>query len=591
MKKISFIIILLLTVIGFFLRVLPFGYGMSYIDFSDTFLFSKALDLANGITHNDFSQFKNPSHYPYFSSYLLLSIFGVFYAIGLIIGVFSSASEFLNYVILHIEQLFEISRIVIAVFGTLLIPLVYLVTKKILSGITKKWADIGALLSAFLMCFSLLHIHYSHLVRPHLLVAFMIFLSFYVYLFLIEKKTLSLYILLGLVGGLTLGTLHNGFLVIFVLIIGHFLIIQERGRAQNIKFKIKNFVSLNFLFGLSAFFLTTVICWPYVLLNLKKALFLDNKINVSLSGQYVTVGGFTGKGWITALKGLILSESGLIVLLITLILYLVALKKQKGDKYSIENFKYRAGITGALFILISHFLVLGAYGTTEYKFAVPLVPFLSMFAGILFGQIMNLVARKKHFYLKILIVIFLVFSTIQSIRLSVLVIRKDTRELAAEWIEKNINSSQMIAISSGGPKFFPSQESLKVKLSLAGPNSLGKRDNLLLTITPENYPANSRTIFPLWAFDENEARAYNFIKTQVDYFIWANQSAGYDFSSLRDTEKQMGTRLGKLVATFGPFKKPSKITSGFPTQIYNPIIDLWTLNRMGPIIEIYKINN
>jgi hypothetical protein len=45
------------------------------------------------------------------------------------------------------------------------------------------------------------------------------------------------------------------------------------------------------------------------------------------------------------------------------------------------------------------------------------------------------------------------------------------------------------------------------------------------------------------------------------------------------------------VATFSPFENQTEIISGFPTQIDNPIIELWTLERMGPIIEIYKINN
>jgi hypothetical protein len=472
-----------------------------------------------------------------------------------------------------------------AIFGALLMPLVYLATKKILSNITniaKKCIDIGALLSASLMCFSLLHIHYSHLVRPHLLVAFMIFLSFYIYLLLIERGNLFFYILLGLVGGFTVGTLHNGFLIIFLLIIAHFLIVRKEK---------KRFLSLNLFLGIITFILAAVICWPHVVLNLQKTLFLDDKINLSLSGQYVTVSGFTGRGWLNVPKGLILSETSLVILLIIFTICFVALKKQIKGKYSIENFNYKASVTGALFVLISHFLVLGTYGTSEYKFAVPLIPFLSVFVGILFAQISEFLTKKKHLYLKILTIILLLFSIIQSARLVVLITKKDTRELAANWINENIDPSLMIAVSSGGPKFFPSQESLKTKLSLAGQDSLGKKDKLLLALTPEEYPKNNRNIFPLWAFDENRTKIYSFIKTKSDYFIWANQSSSPNFSPLRHLEKQIGTRLGKLVATFSPFENQTEIISGFPTQIDNPIIELWTLERMGPIIEIYKINN
>ena len=585
-KQIIFIIIFLLTVIAFFLRVLPFGYGMAHIYFSDTPLFSKALKLAEGFAQHDFSQFTSPSYYPYFFSYIFLFVFGIFYLIGVIGGIFSSANEFFKYAILQMEQLFEISRIIIAVAGTLLIPLVYLSVRKILLVGKRRWVEVGALFSAFLMCFSVLHINYSHFVRPHLAVAFTLFLSFYFYLILLEKKNLISYILLGIASGLAIGTLHNGFLAISFLIIAHFFI---RSRQNN-----KKIFSFPFIAGLIAFLLVFSICWPYLILNMGNALGLGGgKFDITLSGRSHTLQGyFTGEGLIVGLKGLVLNETGLVILLIIfLIIYFVSLQKKRKDEISVENSYYKTAIKGGVFMLIAHFVIFGMYSIPSYRFLVPLIPFLCVFIGILFGYSLEKISTKYRPWLIVLVAIVLIFPIVQSIRLTTLIARKDTRDLAAEWIEKNIDPSQMIAISSKGPKLFPNKESLEKKLLLAGPDSLGQRDNLLLSFSKEEYPQQSRSIFPLWAFDENQKKIYDFLKNQSDYFVfdYANSYPGID--PTRDAEQQMAIRLGILVKTFNPFRKISNVNSLFPGQIENPIINLWVLERMGPVIEIYKIKH
>lgn len=588
-KYFIFISIILLTLIAFLLRVLPFGYGMAHIYFNDTFLFSKALNLANGIAHYDLSQFRVPGTYPYFFSYIFLFGFGIFYLVGLIGGIFSSANDFLRYTILEMEQLFEMSRIIIAVFGALLIPLVYLITRKIILAGKKNWAELGAFLAAFLMCFSLLHIHYSHLVRPHLAVAFTLFLSFYFYLLLLKNKSLIFYILLGMTSGFAAGTLHSGFLAVFFLIIAHFFIVFQQ--------KKKRIFSFPFIMSLIIFSLIVFICWPYLILNLERTLGLESgKFDFTLSGQStIARGSFSTYGLAIAFRGLVLSETSLISLLIIfLVIYFVFLKKRKKDKSFAENYYYKAAIIGGGFVAGLHFLVFSAYEIQIYKFLVPLIPFLCVFAGILFSHSLELISKKYRFWLIAFVVIIVIFSIIQSLRLTTLIVRKDTRDLAAEWVEENISPSKIVAISGAAPKFFPNRETLEKKLSLIGPDSLGQRDRFLLSIPDEEYPQDSRLIFFLWPLDKNYRKVRDFLKNQSDYFIFVRYNlyptsdSVKDFA-LKDFEQRMAVNLGEVIKTFNPFNKLSKQYSEFPLHIDNPIIDLWALNRMGPLIEIYKL--
>lgn len=583
-KHLIFIGLILLTLIALLLRVLPFGYGMTHTDFSDTGLFSEATKLANGIAQHDFSQFKTPDQYPYFFPYVFVLSFGIFYLIGIIGGIFSSAGDFLRYAIVNMENLFEISRIIVAVLGALLIPIVYLVTYKIISAVNRKRAKAGAFLAAILMCFSLVHIEYSHFVRPHLLVAFFLFLSFYFYLLLLEKKKFIFYILLALVCGFTAGTLHNGLLSFLFLVIANFFIT---------KFQPKKFFSLSFIVSLLIFCLVVFMCWPYMFFNLKTALGTNSeRLDISLSGQTHDIhGAFEVQGYVAALRELIRGETSLAILLaIFLIIYFIWVRKKEKEKNNIENYYYKAGIRGGIIVFLAHFLVFSLYHVDSFKFLAPLVPFLCFSAGILFVKILDIVSRKYRFLFVSFVAIIMVFSVVQSVRFTTLIVRTSTRDLAADWIDKNIDKSKMVTVSSSGPKLFPSQESLTKKLLLAGPNSLGRRNEFLLSMPPETYPKNSRLTINLGIFYQDPRKILNFLKNESDYFVFSRYNLYPGFDPEKDFEQKIALSFGEPIKIFNPFRKDSVRAAQYPSDAAgNPIIDFWVIDRMGPYIEIYKL--
>ncbi len=606
-KKIIFVTILLLTVIAFFLRVLPFNYGSS-TSFMDTHLFGQALNLGKLIVERDFSQLKTLANYPYFFSYIFLFFFGIFYLIGAMAGLFSSSADFIKYIILQMDQMFELSRIIVAISGALLVPLVYMVTKRLIAAKVSrkqnKWIIIGSLLAAILMTFSLLHVHFGKLVRPHIPVSFLLFLSFYIYLILLKKKNFLSYAALGLVSGATAGTLQNGFLSILFLILGHLFLIYQNYKEKNqkISIRLKEVFSWQFIIALIIFFLVVIISYPYVFLSPKEALNLENgQFSLILGGGWGMeyVGGlanFRGGGFVTEIEALCFYEPGLILTLLFLsVVYFVFWKvKIKSKKTQKKSLYYCLGLWGAILFIFFYFVLFGIYNHTGYRMLTPLIPFLCMATGIIAFLVLDKSTKKYRYLIIAFIVIILIFPMVQSFRLTALALRGSTQDLAADWIKKNIAPNKIIAIGSESRiRLDSSQESLKKRIDLLGPDSIGQRDQFLLSLNEKDYPKDAMAVFPLFTFKEDYDKIYDFLKTETDYLVLGRFAIKPGISPSPDPMYKISTSLNKtLIKTFIPFKEDSSNReSRFPQEIKNPVIDLWAYKRMGAVIEIYKINH
>lgn len=604
-KKLIIIIVIFLTLIGFFLRVLPFNYGILPIEFNHTNLFGQALTLGKIIAYSNFSQLKIPAMYPYLFSYIFLFFFGILYLAGILTGAFVSSADFIKYSILQMNQLFELSRIILAISGTLLIPLVYIVTRKLIFIKTehkeKKWAIVGCLLATILITFSLLHVHFAKLLRPHIAVSFFFFITFYFYLILLEKKNLFSYIALGIAAGATAGTLQSGFLSILFLPLAHFFLIYQKIKQKKLINKLKEIFSRQFIAGLIAFMLIVIICYPYLLLSPKASLNIGaGKINLALAGSshhmsrlsHLTI--LKENALITQLKFIFLSEPGLIIILLfLLIIYLLfCIGKNINQKERFSHFTIK--ILGAIIFVVFYFLFFGIFDHARYRTLSALIAFLCTITGVLAVIVLNKIAKKYRFWIIGFIILILIIPITQSFRLTSLATKDSTQELAAKWVNANIPPDEMIAIESHSRlKFLPSQKSLKRRLELAGPNSLGQKNTFLISLEEKDYPQNSRAIFPLFVLENDFNKIYEFLKTEADYLILGRYALEPEANPSIYPVHQISQSLNReLIKRFSPFKKKfSQTVSQFPQEIENPLIDIWTYQRMGPVIEIYKIHH
>jgi len=568
-KKYILGLLITITLIGAFLRIFPVRYGS--VRMYDNQLVSQALDLGEGIAKGDFSVFKTPVKYPYFFSYILLFFYGLFYVFGKLIGLFSSVGEFINYIYFHIDGFYDFARILIGIFGTLLIPLVYLVTFKIVSFKNKEKAGIAGLLAAFLMAFNLLHVHISHQERPHILVGFFIFLSFYLFILFLEKRSLIYSLFLGLSIGLAAGSLQVGLLALFFF----FLIV--------IFTKFKTLLSFKFWLAILLFLMIFVISYPYIILSFKNVVGLwDNTFHVNISeSEGLRKNLYFGQ----EIKQIFVYQPELICLFIIFLIFWLFLRHK-----TIESSPslYRMSLWGAGSFILVYFLAFGFLVMPYHRMLASLIPFLCLLVGILFYEVFYKFNKKlfKEIFI-IILVLFLLFPVIQDIRFCYLIFKKETVELARDWIKDNVSKEDVVAIEYDNIRLTPDKKSLQLQSNLE-PGSLSRKENFLLSLDENLYPKDNRKILNYWIFQYKENR-YQFLKEQkVKYFVISKSNPKE--ISRNGLESEIISKGGKLVKVFNPFVgETSSRHALFPAEFEDPIVDLWIFERLGQVIEIYKL--
>jgi len=571
MNKKIIIILIAIILIGAFLRIFPVQYDSARM--YDNQLVTEAFDLGDGMIKGDFSVFKTTVKYPYVFSYILSFFYGSYFVFGKLIGLFASAGEFANYIFFNIDNFYDFARILMGIFGIALIPLVYIVTSKVVALKNRARAKIAGLLAAFLMAFNLLHIHLSHQERPHILVSFFIFLSFYFFILVLEKKSLIRFLLLGLSIGLASGSLQNGLIALsFFTLIALFT-------------KFKCLFSIKFWSGILMFLIIFVLCYPYLILSFSQAIDSGTKgLDITFRGNSSRLQDFSGQGFGEIVNGLLFYNPSLILMLVLfLFIYLFSKSSVKRKKLTIFSWT----IIGAVVFMSAYILIFGIHDVFRFRFLTPLIPFLCFFVGILFSEIFYKI--KKGFYKKAFVgvlILFLLFPVIQALRFNYLMFQKETRTFAKNWIESNIPNSDLMVMERNHIRFVPLKENIQFQLSL-DPDSISRKDKFLLDLDDKLYPKDSRSILRYWALNRREG--YQFLKEQGAKYVVIFKT---NFKSISKSglETEILLKGGELIKSFSPFINEDSLTqSVFPAEFKNPIIDLWVLKRLGPVIEIYRL--
>lgn len=586
---------------GLFLRVYPFEAKSWAVDINAQVV-RQALDLGQSIAEKDFSFLRQPTLYPYLTPYLLLVCYGIFYLAGLYLKLFSSTSGFINYIFLHINNFYWYSRILMAVFGTVLIPLAYLVVFQLYDKSKDKLILRGALLSSFMITFSLLLITFSQQIRPHIIVSFFILLSFYFYLLCLKKKTLNSFLLLGAVIGLAAGSLQTGLFAFIFLILACYFINKKSNHFQVTDF-LKSFFSRQFLAGLLVFLTAFLIFYPYVFFNFKSSTRARGYFDFSLSGgNQFNVGSnkeaflmlFGGAGIKTILAGLWFNELSLFLLLaIFLTIYFFHNKKKRQIPKEHSRYYQQALAGWWVFVGLYSLVLIICDNGSRWRLLCPLIPFLCVGAGTLFVSIFKLVKHRK--LLISLIVVLLMLGAVQAFRLVQLIKRPYTRDEAAEWIKENVPSSELIVFQSVFPNLIPTKQSIQAQMLLQN-DSLSAKNKLLLALKDDEYPKDSKTMLDfreVASYKHNDAREIiNFIKEiKPKYLVLSSRS--YDSEEMNGYyEYLLANRYGRLIKKFSSFRDGWAIRSvDFPSGFSNSsLITLMACRQLGPMIEIYKLD-
>lgn len=403
------IFLFLILTIGVIVRVWGIDFDSPYMHFDEghfvgiPFYFIRTGDL-------------NPHyfHKPTFLIYLLYFIYSTLF-------IFKPALKLLVYCD---PLFFMVGRIFCALLGASTVFLVYILGK---IAFSKK---VG-LISALFLCFAFLHVSKSHFIAVDVPMTFFIVLSFvFIYKGYLSGKT-SDFIYAGIFGGLAASTKYPGaVLAVPIFFANFFYVINNKRKKRKVLFSkrlILSAISMIFAFLIGS---------PYIAFN-----YLNFKSNLFSQVRHMQRGHFgfgleVANHWIYHLTNTLPQGMGLILFLFSLggIVYILYKRRQNG-----------------IFLLIfplTFYLLIASFRTLFDRYAIPLIPFLSLFAGYFFIEIINKLHFKKRKWKKVITIILIVFligeSAAKTVYQDWLYTREDTRTQCKKWIEENIPAHAFI---------------------------------------------------------------------------------------------------------------------------------------------------
>ncbi|MCK4401090.1 glycosyltransferase family 39 protein [bacterium] len=321
----------------------------------------------------------------------------------------------LAFYFLHPEEIakfYLVGRFVTALYGSSIIVLSYFIFKKVFKN------NIGSFISSLLILFTpliLLNAHYMYVDVPGL---FWIMACLFVTTKFIEKFSFKKVFLAGLFSGLACGTKVTFCTALIIPIIG--ILLSYKDLKQMFK---------GFALTIAVFLLFFFITNPYFFITLPKPLVALSE-NTGLS--------FSLRPYISNLKyglGVPLFVFNLIGILIKLCLF--------GENKLFE----KKAVLLFLFWVLFFFVFISSFSITVSRYILPIVPSLIILGCSGWFELLNkLKLTKKHIGYSIIIFVLL-FTFCYGMSYEKLLVDKNIRTEAGEWILKNIKESSTIGMT------------------------------------------------------------------------------------------------------------------------------------------------
>lgn len=551
-----------IVLLGLLPRLYKFHYGLPGFFVPDTQVLSEAMDMGNAVLQHNFGYFWIPQKYPLIFPYLILFAHTLVFGGGKILGIFSSASDFLKFISLHQEFSFLIGRAIALVSGTLIIVLSFFSARILARRFGSKFPDLAGLVAAFLTSFSLLLVHFSKFERPHILAGMGLGLTYFCFLEFLEYPSRNRGVLLALASGFTIGTLQTGLLVLIFPLLAVIYILRNNLSKQIILWVV---LIIAVLFILS---------YPSIVLSPLKT--IDSsaaRFDVTLSGGSHPLAAYGGKGFPKIFYNIFVYDPAIFLLSF---LGLALLIKRARLKALVA-----ADYGGLASFVILFVLAFGLQNINSPRYDILLVIIVTIFAGVVVAELKNLL--PKLFYYTVLTAA-VTLALVQVSRLTYLLSIPDTRDLATDWVVVNTKPEDIFLENNSVLTLTPSKPSILLAAQLGG--SVDRRDKLLLSLSEEEYPYRRANIMRLWkipgAVDREflQSRKITYLILSDDSGFRENPGSLYNFA-----KKNL-----QLIADFTPAKPGAKyFFSPFPADFENPLEQLWLLARLGPEVRIYKV--
>lgn len=589
--------LILILFLAFLLRLLGIWHDYPYSFYPDEAHFVKrALSFGTGDL--------NPHwfHKPAFFMYLLFVEYGIFFVIGKITSMWSSAEDFAVAFIANPGPFYVIGRILVAVFSAGSIFITYLLCKRHFN------VRIG-LFAALLLALCYGDISASQDIKADIPASFFTILSAYFLLNYLEAHSTKQLVFAIMAAGAGTATKLYPYVMLVPVYLSIFYVYAYP--FENIKTNWKKVIGVGFA-AITIFYATFFVCSPYNFLDplgLKstfgKLFTLMNSINEFFSGastkaehDFINSPLSRSSAFISYIQTLIRMEGmGLVVGIISIAGFIYLLFARLFKIYILLLFPL-------LFTFVSIFVF---PGYAEPRHQLPVYAFLAIGGGYLIDRIYKKFNNK---WLVFALLLMLLHPLALVLERGLYVSKTDTRNIAKHWIEKNIPTESKIVLDEYGPVLHMSEQQLTQAIKIAekadkqGQFTAHYAKYLNFQMLAARKADATYTIseirFPWWREKEPEDGNYNLtdldkdmgnplrppgVKTIDIYkregyeyvvvssiryqtFLNSNNNRYYNFSSFRMFYQDLFENA-KLVKEFSPIET----------------------NRPGPTIKIYQISD
>ncbi len=552
-----FILGILLVALG--VRFWGVGFGLPYLYHADEpLVVNHALAFGGG----DF----NPHYFkvPPFISYVIFSLFGLFYAVLRGLGSIHDISQFQDLFLSDPTPFYLLGRIVLGVIlGTLTVYGLFRVLRLYFSREQ-------AFLTASLLALNFLHVQNSHYIYFDIPLLFILVLTFSPILAILEQKGKYEYWEFGAFAGLAVATKYNGFFIVIPFLTAHIL---SRG------LKWRTLFDPQLLYAAVTALITYSVLNPYTWLDFKMA-----------SSDFLALREIQGvSGPLHHLVYSLSEAVGIPLLVLGLC----------GVFCSVIRWE-RAKLPFAAFLL-GYYGILTRCSQPHDRYVLVLVPFFLFFAADVLLRLRKVFHMNRWLFgLVLASVLFIPAAKIwMSDRIAS---REDVRTVANRWVEEHVPAGTKIAM--GQPFFLPRLKPVAEQLiekkaaalrELYAPSKVRRIDWMI-----EQAKSRSGSRYELYFMVTKDPHEFLFSNPAIPYDVDALRRAGIQYVLFPKVDPGLSRdfydRLKKeavLVKRFSPYRDgrrdwpvdPHALT-GTPSM-WKELVER---ERNGHIIEIYKIS-
>ena len=468
-------------------------------------------------------------------SYILAPIFGLYGALGILLGKFQSILEYKDFVLLNWGQFLLFSRIIAALFGAATIYFLFLLTKKLFNS------KIAFAASIFL-AFDFLHFHGSSQGRFWTLAVFFIVAGAYFIYQLYQSGEKKYYFWGALMIGLGFGIGYVPIVLFPWFLAAHFL-----NKKSKKKFR-KNLLDKKIIF--STLFVAVLV--GFCIFSNPLGFYSQFGRALSVISDFF---GYETKFSIGALGKNPSDILGNLKDVITWLWY--------------NNFLlFIAGALG-IFVLLwrkpfnfKKLLIIGVpliyllgmsfgFSSLRARYIIPAIPFLIIISIYFFYYLTNKMSRfvkYKNLIFILLIVLMISYSAYMSILYAQKKQRLNTRIQSINWIYQNIPSGSRIILDVHRVLLNENKESIEFLIE-DNPSQFNARRKYLLTLDENQYPKPNYFVYNL---NYLNIEKLDFEKIKADYYI-------YTVRDIPDKKLIYSSLINKeLIAKFYPQEKFDK---------------------------------